>query len=52
VTPAKDVDSLGAKATFDPATPMAILWLLAGYNVDLQGKKIVLIAEVSWSELH
>jgi len=43
VTPAKDVDSLGAKATFDPATPMAILWLLAGYNVDLQGKKIVLI---------
>jgi len=43
VAPSKDVDSLGAKATFDPATPMAILWLLAGYNIDLQGKKIVLI---------
>lgn len=43
VAPSKDVDSLGSKATFDPATPMAILWLLAGYNIDLQGKKIVLI---------
>jgi methylenetetrahydrofolate dehydrogenase (NADP+) / methenyltetrahydrofolate cyclohydrolase len=43
VAPTKDVDSLGSKATFDPATPMAILWLLAGYNIDLQGKKIVLI---------
>lgn len=43
VTPAKDVDALGAKAEFDPATPMAILWLLAGYNVDLNGKQILLI---------
>ena len=43
VESSKDVDSLGAKATFDPATPMAILWLLAGYNIDLQGRKIVLI---------
>ena len=43
VTPKKDVDALGAKATFTPATPMAILWLLAGYNVDLRGKQILLI---------
>jgi len=43
VSPDKDVDSLGSKATFEPATPMAIMWLLAGYNVDLQGKKILLI---------
>lgn len=28
---------------FEPATPMAILWLLAGYNVDLAGKKVLLI---------
>lgn len=28
---------------FEPATPMAIMWLLAGYNVDLLGKKILLI---------
>lgn len=28
---------------FDPATPMAILWLLSGYNVELAGKHILLI---------
>jgi methylenetetrahydrofolate dehydrogenase (NADP+)/methenyltetrahydrofolate cyclohydrolase len=43
VAPAKDVDALGKDATFDPATPMAILWLLAGYNIDLRGKKVLLI---------
>lgn len=43
VAPEKDVDALGVNATLDPATPMAINWLLAGYNVDLRGKKIVLI---------
>ncbi len=43
VDPGKDVDALGQKATFDPATPMAILWLLAGYNVDLKDKHILLI---------
>ncbi len=43
VDPAKDVDALGEKAKFDPATPMAILWLLSGFNVDLQGKEVVLV---------
>jgi methylenetetrahydrofolate dehydrogenase (NADP+) / methenyltetrahydrofolate cyclohydrolase len=44
VAPEKDVDALGAKAAFDPATPMAILWLLAGYNVDLMmGKQVLLV---------
>lgn len=43
VAPEKDVDALGAKAMFDPATPLAILWLLSGYNVDLNGKHVVLI---------
>ncbi len=43
VDPKKDVDALGSKATFDPATPMAILWLLAGYNIDLTDKKVLLI---------
>jgi len=28
---------------FEPATPMAIMWLLAGYNIELAGKKILLI---------
>jgi methylenetetrahydrofolate dehydrogenase (NADP+)/methenyltetrahydrofolate cyclohydrolase len=43
VAPGKDVDALGSHAAFDPATPMAILWLLAGYNVDLTGKQVVLL---------
>lgn len=43
VAPSKDVDALGVKAEFDPATPMAIMWLLAGYNVDLAGKQVLLI---------
>ena len=43
VAPEKDVDALGVNASFDPATPMAILWLLSGYNVQLLGKHILLI---------
>lgn len=43
VAPEKDVDALGKNAQFDPATPMAILWLLAGYNIDLQGKQVLLV---------
>jgi methylenetetrahydrofolate dehydrogenase (NADP+)/methenyltetrahydrofolate cyclohydrolase len=43
VAPEKDVDALGAHSRFDPATPLAILWLLAGYNVSLEGKKVLLV---------
>jgi methylenetetrahydrofolate dehydrogenase (NADP+)/methenyltetrahydrofolate cyclohydrolase len=43
VAPEKDVDALGQNAKFDPATPMAIMWLLSGYNVDLAGKHVLLI---------
>jgi methylenetetrahydrofolate dehydrogenase (NADP+)/methenyltetrahydrofolate cyclohydrolase len=43
VAPQKDVDALGVHAVYDPATPMAILWLLAGYNIELKGKHIVLV---------
>lgn len=45
VTPEKDVDALGKRAVYDPATPMAIMWLLAGYGVELQGKKVVLVGK-------
>lgn len=45
VAPEKDVDALGSRAVLDPATPMAINWLLAGYNVDLNGKQIVIVGE-------
>lgn len=45
VAPEKDVDGLGKKATLDPATAMSILWLLAGYNVELKGKNIVVVGQ-------
>ena len=43
VTSSKDVDALASKTEFDPATPVAILWLLAGYNIDLKNKEVVII---------
>ncbi len=43
VAPEKDVDGLGVNAVFDPATPTAINWLLAGYNVDLRGKEVAIV---------
>lgn len=43
VAPQKDVDALGDKSQFEPATPMAILWLLAGYGIELKNKHILLI---------
>lgn len=43
VAPSKDVDALGPKAQFTPATPLAILWLLAGYNIDLKDKFVLVI---------
>ncbi|MBP6880522.1 bifunctional 5,10-methylenetetrahydrofolate dehydrogenase/5,10-methenyltetrahydrofolate cyclohydrolase [Candidatus Saccharibacteria bacterium] len=45
VNPKKDVDGLSEKPDFEPATATAILWLLAGYNVDLVGKKIAIIGQ-------
>lgn len=43
IAPEKDVDGLGEEAPYTPATPMAILWLLAGYNVDLATSRIALV---------
>jgi methylenetetrahydrofolate dehydrogenase (NADP+)/methenyltetrahydrofolate cyclohydrolase len=45
VVPQKDVDGLGSKTVLDPATPTAINWLLAGYNVELRGKNILIIGQ-------
>jgi methylenetetrahydrofolate dehydrogenase (NADP+)/methenyltetrahydrofolate cyclohydrolase len=45
VAPSKDVDALGKNSKFEPATPMAIMWLLSGYNIELTGKKILLIGK-------
>lgn len=43
VAPAKDVDGLNPQTEFDPATPTAINWLLAGYSIELKGKKIAIV---------
>lgn len=43
VVPEKDVDGLGLNPMFVPATAMAIDWLLAGYNIELRGKKIAIV---------
>lgn len=43
VAPGKDVDALRADAPYDAATALAINWLLAGYNIDLSNKHIVLV---------
>jgi len=43
VLPKKDVDGLGLNPLFTPATAMSIDWLLAGYNVELIGKKIAIV---------
>ncbi len=39
----KDTDGLAENSKFDAPTPIAISWLLAGYNVELVGKNIVIV---------
>jgi methylenetetrahydrofolate dehydrogenase (NADP+)/methenyltetrahydrofolate cyclohydrolase len=39
----KDVDGLGANADYTSATAEAIDWLLAGYGVELNGKRITIV---------
>lgn len=43
IRPEKDVDGLGASAKYDSATATAILWLLAGYDIKLENKKIAIV---------
>lgn len=43
VAPHKDVDGLAKNTVFDAPTPIAINWLLAGYNVDFNGKRMVIV---------
>jgi methylenetetrahydrofolate dehydrogenase (NADP+)/methenyltetrahydrofolate cyclohydrolase len=45
VAPEKDVDGLGKNAKFDSATALAINWLLAGYAVELKGKKLTIVGK-------
>jgi len=41
----KDVDGLGKGTTFTPATALAIDWLVAGYDVTLQGKQVAIVGK-------
>ena len=43
IAPKKDVDGLSENGAFDSATATAINWLLAGYDIKLEHKKIALI---------
>ena len=43
IAPGKDVDGLGAHAGFDSATATAILWLLSGYDIGLNGRRVALV---------
>lgn len=43
VAPEKDVDGLAQNSMFDAPTPLAISWLLAGYNIDFRGKHVVIV---------
>lgn len=45
VDPSKDVDGLSKETQFESATATAILWLLAGYNVSLEGKEVAVIGQ-------
>lgn len=45
IAPNKDIDGLGVKAEYDPATAIAILWLLSGYNIELKNKRIALVGQ-------
>lgn len=43
IAPEKDVDGLSKNGKFDSATATAINWLLAGYDIKLDGKKIAIV---------
>lgn len=39
----KDVDGLSETTDFDAPTPVAINWLLSGYNIELKGRNLVIV---------
>lgn len=45
IPPKKDVDGLTKGSLVQPSTVGAILWLLAGYNIDLKDKKILIVGQ-------
>jgi methylenetetrahydrofolate dehydrogenase (NADP+) / methenyltetrahydrofolate cyclohydrolase len=45
IVPEKDVDGLGKDGNFESATAKAIIWLLAGYAIELRSKKIAIVGK-------
>ena len=43
IAPAKDVDGLSSHGHYDSATATAINWLLAGYDINLNTKRIAIV---------
>ena len=43
IAPEKDVDGLSENGDYDSATATAINWLLAGYDIKLENKKIAIV---------
>lgn len=43
IAPEKDVDGLSGGEVFDSATATAINWLMAGYDIKLDGKKVAIV---------
>ncbi len=43
IAPEKDVDGLSGSGDYDSATATAINWLLAGYDIKLENKKIAIV---------
>lgn len=43
IAPEKDIDGLSSHSNFDSATATAINWLLTGYDIKLEGKKIAIV---------
>ena len=43
IAPEKDIDGLGDRAAYDSASATAIMWLISGYNISLEDKKVAII---------
>jgi methylenetetrahydrofolate dehydrogenase (NADP+)/methenyltetrahydrofolate cyclohydrolase len=45
IDPAKDVDGLGPNSPYEVAAVKGILWLLAGFNIDLKAARVAVVGQ-------
>jgi 5,10-methylene-tetrahydrofolate dehydrogenase/methenyl tetrahydrofolate cyclohydrolase len=48
IEPTKDLYGWSETSSSDNPVALAVLWLLAGYNIDLAGKQALLVGESAW----